>query len=54
MCCEPVASAIVSLVQLMNSKLTCASSDARTCSSGAAGIPVSNGADLLTGFRVKL
>ncbi len=45
-CCDPVASAMVSLVQLRNWKLTCASSVSRTCSSAAAGMPVSTAVDL--------
>ncbi len=53
MCCEPVASAIVSFVQLRNSKLTCASSVSRTWSSGAAGMPVITGALLPSGLRAK-
>ena len=44
---------MVSLVQLRNSKLTCASSVSRTCSSVAAGMPVNTGAVLLAGLRVK-
>ena len=53
MCCEPVASAIVSLVQLRNWKLTWASRLSRTCASGAAGIPVITAADLLAVVRVN-
>src|ERR1700739_2841584 len=53
MCCEPVARAMVSFVQLRNSKLTCASRDSRVCSSGEAGIPVKIGPLLLADLRVK-
>src|SRR5579875_280053 len=53
MCCDAVARAIVSLVQLRNSKLTCAPRVSRTCSSGAAGMPVDSGAVLLAGLRAK-
>ena len=53
MCCEPVASAMVSFVQLRNSQLTCASTVSRVCSSVAAGMPVRICADLLADFRAK-
>src|SRR5690242_20577082 len=53
MCCAPVARAMVSLVQLRNSKRTLASRDSRTCSRGEAGMPVSTVADLLDALRVK-
>src|ERR1019366_9017304 len=52
-CCEPVASAIVSFVQLRNSKLRRASRVSRTCSKVLAGIPVNTGLDLLRDWRLK-
>src|SRR3954451_11718758 len=53
MCCDPVASAIVSLVQLRNWKLTCASILSRICSSVEAGMPVITTPDLLVEVRVN-
>ena len=53
MCCEPVASAMVSFVQLRNWKLTWASRVSRTWSSVAAGMPVNTAAVLLPGLRVN-
>ena len=53
MCCDPVARAIVSLVQLKNSRYTCASSVSRTCSNTAAGIPVNKVEVLLEALRAN-